>query len=136
MNIESLLNYLLADAFGRVAQSVELLLEGKSLTDKHREHLVGFCQILKGQQAAPPHVSLMQKLGEFGAEQSGDDMKEMLDALRRTSVGDIANMDDEDGGVGSKDESNCDTPECGGDKGDEAGDDDGKGKGEGTEGKE
>lgn len=106
MNIEHLLNYLLADAFGRVAQNITILMEGKKLDDTKRKHMEGFCNILQGQTSTPeaPRSNVSNRLGAFGSEQSPNDMQEMLDALRGASIEDITNMDDEDGGLGGTDE--------------------------------
>lgn len=91
MNIEHLLNYLLADAFGRVAISIQHLLDYETVEDedpltKHqREHLVGFCTILRGEpvvrQPAKP-ANFMEALGQFGAE-GGEKLKEAWDAINR-----------------------------------------------------
>ena len=79
MNIEKLLNYLLADAFGRVAHSIEGLLEGEEIPDDQRQHLVGFCNILRGQ----PAEGVLNELGVFGQATNPQDMGEVLDELRR-----------------------------------------------------
>jgi len=89
MNIEKLLNYMLADAFGKLAVSIEAAINGEDLAVEELEHVRAFIAILKGEQImmGADINKMMAQLGtlEAGGADSPTDMQEVLNELKRTT---------------------------------------------------
>ena len=104
MNIEHLLNYLLADSFGKVGISIESLLRGERISDEMATLLRGFTALLQGKappQAVPP--SMMEQLAGFAEESEVGTVEEAWNELRRgEGKGDAEGSRDKDAVDGGK----------------------------------
>ncbi len=64
MNIESVLQYVVADGFARIAGLINDLLEGKKLNDGDAEYIRGFTALLHGgQYGVPAELQQLPSLG-------------------------------------------------------------------------
>ena len=110
MNIEKLLNYMLADGFKKLALTIEDAIEGQEMQEDRLKHMYGFLSILKGEAPAVEAASIHDMMNQLGTLQGADtpqEMKEMLDVLRRDTRANEGGNDkgvdkasgDQDGGV-------------------------------------
>lgn len=84
MNIEHLLNYLLADSFGKVGMAIETLAKGERISDDMKKLLEGFTALLQGNPPpAQTEPSVMEQLAGFAEPSEVNSIQEAWDELRR-----------------------------------------------------